>query len=268
MFLFKGVMARIVKLENRLNLIERHFGQGFWRALDAAYETSLPHRVIKCLVCGQEGKRTDFRTATDACMFGGGSLERYFCPFCDCAFGPLKYLDLDEELVASDYELLYSRYSEADSTEHEMRTFRSVAPEKAGTFLDWGCGGSWSKTIATLRAEGFDVWGYEPSIEMTSGFIVKNKSEISATFDGIFSNNVIEHFRDPIGQFREFHQMMKPGAKMAHSSPCYEYRYPFTRFHTLFLLGKSADVLAEKTGFKVIDRIRDEEYINVVFQKV
>lgn len=78
--------------------------------------------------------------------------------------------------------------------------------------------------------------GYEPSIEMTSGFIAKNKSEISATFDDIFSNNVIEHFRDPFGQFREFYQMMKPGAKMAQSSPCYEYRYPFTRFHTLFCL--------------------------------
>jgi ubiquinone/menaquinone biosynthesis C-methylase UbiE len=65
---------------------------------------------------------------------------------------------------------------------------------------------------------------------------VTRREEISASFDGIFSNNVIEHFRDPVAQFEEFRRVLKPGGVMAHSSPCYEYAYSCTRFHTLFLL--------------------------------
>ena len=262
------VQSRIASLEKRLEHIEKHYEKILWRAIDVAYDGSLPHRAIRCIVCDFGGVRADFKTATDECIFGGGKLERYFCPSCDCVFGPIKYLDLPEELVNSDYQLLYSHYSEADSTVEEMRTFRSIDPAKEGVYLDWGCGGAWSKTISALRTEGFDVWGYEPSIEVTSGFVVKNKSEITAVFDGIFSNNVIEHFRDPVPQFLKFHSMLKPGAKMAHSSPCYEYRYAFTRFHSLFLLGDSPHILAKRTGFEVSDIIKDGEYINYVFKKV
>jgi 2-polyprenyl-3-methyl-5-hydroxy-6-metoxy-1,4-benzoquinol methylase len=94
------------------------------------------------------------------------------------------------------------------------------------------------------------------------------RDQISARFDGIFSNNVIEHFRDPQRQFKEFHAILKPGGVMAHSSPCYKYAYAFTRFHTLFLLGRSTNVLAERTGFHVIERIESGEYINLVFEAI
>lgn len=261
------LISRIGKIEQKLALLEDHFGSGLWRALDAAYDSSLPHRSIKCITCGTEGARSQFRTATDYCIFGGGKLERYFCPICDCAFGPMKYLDLDESFVGSDYELLYSRYSEADSTENEIRTFHSLTPLAGQSFLDWGCGGAWSKTVSTLRGAGFNVWGFEPSIESTLGHIVKSRAELSIQFDGIFSNNVIEHFRDPNAQFAEFHKLLRPGGKMAHSSPCYEYSYPFTRFHTLFLMGQSPHILAGRNGFKVVNVIQDGEYINYVFEK-
>ena len=130
--------------------------------------------------------------------------------------------------------------------------------------MNWGCG-AWSKSIPQLRAEGFDVWGFETSAPMSSPYIVADRDQISAKFDGIFSNNVIEHFRDPEGQFKQFFDLLKPGGVMADSSPCYKYAYSFTRFHTLFLLGRSADVLAERTGFRVASRIENGEYINLVF---
>lgn len=97
--------------------------------------------------------------------------------------------------------------------------------------------------------------------------MVNNRKEISARFNGLFSNNVIEHFRNPVDVFWEFHGLLVDDGVMAHSSPCYENNYTFTRFHTLFLIGNSPHVLAERAGFKVIDRIKDGEYINVVFQK-
>jgi len=55
---------------------------------------------------------------------------------------------------------------------------------------------------------------------------------------------------------------------MAHASPCYDDCFAFTRVHSVFLLGRSPPVLPEWTGFTIVDRERDGEYINYVFQRV
>lgn len=259
--------ARMDRLERQSALTEGYFVAAFWNALDAAYETILPHRPLRCIVCDRTGSRSAFGVLVDTCMFGGGRLERYRCPECECVFGPQKYLDLDEAFVNRDYRLLYSRYAESDSTPNEVRTFQSLAPVRGWPYLDWGCGGAWSRTIEQLRGEGWDVWGYEPSAEAAGNFVVNQRGAISARFGGIFSNNVIEHFRDPVAQFRDFHSVLAEGGRMAHSSPCYEYAYSHTRFHTLFLLGRSPHVLAERTGFRVENRVQDGEYINLIFAR-
>ncbi|RFC63577.1 class I SAM-dependent methyltransferase [Fulvimarina endophytica] len=259
---------RLALLERQQKIAETYSIRSFWKALDRSYSIALQTRSLQCIICGFEGSRRDYEVLTSECMFGGGELERYQCPNCDCVFGPQKYLDLDEAFVSLDYELLYSRYSESDSIENETRTFESLRPQSGGLFLDWGCGGAWSSTVSSLRDRGYDVWGYEPSADVSSQFVVNSRDQISARFDGIFSNNVIEHFRDPLAQFREFHDLLKPGGKMAHSSPCYRYEYAFTRFHTLFLLGRSPEVLAQATGFRVSDQIVDGQYINTIFERL
>ncbi|HXG99516.1 MAG TPA: class I SAM-dependent methyltransferase [Sphingomicrobium sp.] len=258
---------RLAKLEQRQALADDFATAAFWTALDASYAITLPDRLIRCIVCDREACRGSWEILSDECMFGGGRLERYRCPDCDCVFGPMKFLDLSEAFVRLDYRMLYSRYSEGDSTESERRTFQALDPAPGKAYLDWGCGGAWSRTIDTLRADGFDVWGFEPSALEPSDFIVIDRNQIGARFDGIFSNNVIEHFRDPIAQFRDLHGLLKDGALMAHSSPCYDYAFSFTRFHSLFLLGRSPEVLANRTGFRVVDRERDGEYINLIYQR-
>lgn len=240
---------RIADIENQLKLVEKFAVSGFWHALDAAYRVSTPDRRIKCIICGHAGKMSAFKTHLNRCAFGGGDLVRHGCRKCGCIFGPLKVLDLPEDFVNLDYRLLYSRYAEGDSTEGEILAFKSLQPKPTGLYLDWGCGGSWSNTISRLRAEGYIVWGYEPSTP-SQGYVVQSTDEISAKFDGIFSNNVIEHFRDPISQFMYFADILKTGGSMVHQSPCYAFEYAETRFHTLFLLGDSPSVLAEKTGFR------------------
>jgi SAM-dependent methyltransferase len=257
---------RLTRLERQVATLEAYSVEAFWIALDRAYELTLPHRQLVCIVCGKTGSRSDFVILTDRCIFGGGTLERYRCPRCDAIFGPQKYLDLSEEFVRRDYALLYGSYNEANSTENELRTFRSLDPKPGGLYLNWGCG-AWNETIPQLRAEGFDVWGFEPSAPAgLNPHIATSRDQISARFDGIFSNNVIEHFREPLRQFKEFRDILKPEGVMAHSSPCYEYAYPFTRFHTLFLLGRSAHVLAEATGFRLKNQTKDGDYINLVFE--
>ena len=166
-----------------------------------------------------------------------------------------------------DYRLLYSRYREGDTAHLEKRTFHALQPVIGGVYINWGAG-AWNETTEALRQEGYDVWSYEPSAPAATPFVVTNRDALAGNLAGIFSNNVIEHFRDPIAQFREFHAMLGPGARMAHSTPCYEYLYPFTRFHTVFLLGRSPDVLAEKTGFRTVERITEGEYTNIVFEKL
>lgn len=261
-----GLETRLAKLERELVLATTHYTSSFWHALDVAYEAVLPYRTLSCIVCGGRGPRANFSVLVETCVFGGGRLERYRCAVCGCVFGPQKVLDVDEPFMAREYELLYARYSEADSTADEIRAFHSLEPAAGGLYLDWGCGGGWSRTVDVLRAEGWEVWGFEPSATSSSEYVVGRREEISARFDGVFSNNVIEHFRDPVAQFEDFRRILKPGGLMAHASPCYEYRFGHTRFHTLFLLGDSPHVLAERTGFRVRDVVRDGDYISYLFQ--
>lgn len=238
-----------------------------WAALDRAYDELLPGRTVTCIVCAHADKPDGFEIHRDECIFGGGRLERYGCPSCGCLFGPQKYLDLPEAAVDADYRFLYSYYSESDSSETEIRTFQRLDPRQDGLYLDWGCGGVWSNTLATLRRSGWDVWGYEPSAAVSENRVMRTRAEISATFDGIFSNNVIEHFRQPVETFRDFHSMLADGGLMAHSSPCFERNYTFTRFHTIFLTGRSPFVLAERTGFEVVDIVPEGGTITALFRK-
>lgn len=259
--------ARLERIEKQLLLAETYSVKAFWQALDRVYQLTLQTRDLRCIVCDHTDKRSGFRVLTDQCQFGGGVLERYQCPQCDCIFGAQKYLDLDEAFVSLDYRLLYSRYSEGDTSANEIKTFHSLGPKAGGVYLNWGCG-KWNSTIPQLRASSWDVRGYDLSAAESADFVVGERGAISERFDGIFSNNVIEHFRDPVAQFNDFHGLLKEGGVMAHSTPCYEYSYAVTRFHTLFLLGRSPEVLAARTGFKVVDRAKDGEYVNVVFARL
>jgi SAM-dependent methyltransferase len=192
-------------------------------------------------------------------------LERYQCPACDLVFGPLKMLDITPQMLAADYQLLYESYREANSTVSEVRAFHSLAPTKMGIYLNWGCG-AWSETIEQLRGQEWDVWGYEPSVPPESAFVAGHTDQISATFDGIFSNNVIEHFRDPVGEFREMASHLRPGGLMTHATGCYRMNFADTRFHTAFYLGRSVEVLADEVGLEVVARDADGDYESVTFR--
>jgi hypothetical protein len=121
--------------------------------------------------------------------------------------------------------------------------------------------------MRVLREQGFNVFGYEPSLPKATEFVANNKAEITGRFHGIFSNNVIEHFRDPVAEFRYFHQILEEKGQMVHTSPCYDYKYSFTRFHTLFLLGRSPFLLAEKTGFTAKPLSFNDSTMSFIYEK-
>jgi SAM-dependent methyltransferase len=261
-----ALAARLARLESRERALREFIVPAYWNLLDRVIAGAPATTHAACLACGGSALLAAFKVHEDDCVFGGGRLERLECPACGCIFGPLKYLAMPEALIAADYRLLYTHYQEGDSTDAELRAFELLAPRRDGLYLNWGSGG-WSRSVEQLRARGYDVWGYEPNAPADSPFVVRTRGEISARFDGIFSNNVIEHLLDPADQFRDFHRVLTPGGRMVHASPCYRWSYAFTRFHVFFPTGQAPDALAARTGFRIASRTEDGEFRAIVFER-
>lgn len=169
------------------------------------------------------------------CIFGGGELVRFKCSNCELIFGPLKVLELTPAQLSSEYEWHYKCYAEGDSTESEIRAFQSLAPIKGKKYLNYGAGG-WSKSISVLSDQGWQVMGYEPHLSPNANSpIITSESELKLhQFDGIFSNNLIEHLQDPVASLNRMREQLSPDGQMAHATPCYDYLYEYTRFHLFF----------------------------------
>ncbi|OYU70466.1 MAG: methyltransferase [Alphaproteobacteria bacterium PA2] len=253
---FDDLEIRLEKLEGQHQRLRDFIVPAYWNALDRLEAAVPDDGLASCLACGHAGQTGAFAGRVDECVFGGGRLERLECPECGCVFGPLKYLRTPDALVSADYALLYSFYSEGDSTEEELRAFDLLKPSRDRLYLNWGSG-AWSRSVEILRAQGYDVWGYEPNAQTDSPFVVRRREEVSARFDGIFSNNVIEHLFSPLAQFLDFRDLLKPDGKMVHASPCYEWSFAFTRFHVFFPLGEAPLRLAERSGFTLTDTVAD-----------
>lgn len=253
------LLRRLAALEADYASLRMLCTSGFWRLFDEAYGRLGRDLCPACPACGEARALEQYGTRTDEDVFGGGKLTRLLCPGCDAGFGPLGAIYAPADFIAADYRLLYSGYSEADSTLDEVRAFEALNPRPDGLYLNWGAG-AWSRSVEVLRDRGFDVWGYEPNALQSRPFVVSRREEISAKFDGIFSNNVLEHFTEPLESFRDMRSCLRPGGAMAHATPCYEWCYAHTRFHVFFPIGRSAAVLAKRSGFQVAARVDDGEF--------
>ena len=251
-----------------LNLVtERVLKQNMtlhWKMVDALDSMKIRDDTRLCPLCQSTINLNHCRVYESHCIFGGGLLRRYQCTECDLIFGPNKMFDMTKEQLADDYTLHYQIYEEGDSTESEIRTFHMLSPVKDGVYLNYGCGNS-SQAIKILREQGWQVFGFEPCSrdEAILGSAVLSRQEIEKTrFDGVFSNNVLEHFYDPVHELCMLKNLLKPNGKMSHTTPCFQYAYPYTRFHLFFFTGRSADLLFEKSGLKILNILSDGEFIN------
>ena len=247
----------------------QHQIECFWRFIDERDFYSIVEQYVICPLCAYEGANTDFRTLDSDCIFSGGKLLRHQCPKCDLVFGPQKMLNLSKKALAADYGWHYQVFSEGDSTDQEVRAFHALQPSRDGVYLNWGAG-SWSKTIPFLRSEGWNVFGYEPHQPPGGGgqYLINSESQLARmTFDGIFSNNVLEHLRDPVTELSAMRNLLKIDGKMSHATPCFEYLYEFTRFHLFFFLGRSRLLLAEMADLNIEEYIVDGEFMDLVLSR-
>lgn len=242
-----------------------------WERIDEKRaESESADDVLTCRICGSQHKRSEYRTMTAECQFGGGELERYVCPDCGAVFGPSKFAALTDDEKGADYALHYRAYDEGDSQEKEVEAFYMLNPNKDGVYLDYGCG-RWSGAVSLLREQGYNVYGYEPYASETGNpYIITDKQEVCRMkFDGIFSNDLAEHLFDPVEDFRFMRSLLRDeNSKMSHSTSCYEYKHEDTRFHMNFFLGNSVSVLCEKSGFKLLERrdeLEERDFICCVF---
>lgn len=232
-----------------------------WQVVDALDPLLFPHKIVaKCPICGHSAAKGTYETKVSECIFGGGRLERYVCPECGAIFGPLKMMALSDTQLAEEYKQSYSVYSESDCTMLEKMAFEALHPEKGKKYLNYGAG-AWNRTTKDLRAEGYDVYDFEPYAPAESNpWVIRSIDELrKQKFDGIFSNDLIEHLRNPVEDLKAMKKLLKPGAGMVHCSGCYEYAFEYTRFHLFFLTGGSLERLCEETGLvgELSDRLFD-----------
>lgn len=227
------------------------------------------HKSYKCPICQKDFIDENFEKYESYCIFGGGRLIRIKCPFCNVIFGDKKMLSLNDEELSSEYNWHYKAYDEGDSTESELRTFYLLEPIKSGVYLNYGAG-NWSKTNKLLREKGWTVYSFEPHLEnfKSNKYEISNIAELkNIKFDGVFSNNVLEHLRYPIRDLILMHSILSDNGRMAHTTPCYEYLFEYTRFHLFFFVGKSQEYIAEKSGFMIEKKIRDGIFMCNIFKK-
>lgn len=221
-----------------------------------------------CPLCCHEGLRETFPVFESHCIFGGGRLKRIQCPECDVIFGAKKMFAMNDSELTQEYESHYKIFHEGDSTDQEIRAFHLLNPKKEGIYLNYGAGG-WSKSVQILRSQGWNVLAFEPHNSASSNYdyLLRTKQDLlKIKFDGIFSNNVLEHLRYPLKELAFLRNILKPNAKMSHATPCFEYLYEYTRFHLFFFLGRSKILLAEKTGLVLSEFAEDGEFMCVLYE--
>ncbi len=240
-----------------------------WRIIDKLDQYAERLMDLSCALCGHTAPVKAYGAIEAQCRFGGGRLLRYQCPECDVIFGPMKMLDLNTHELTQEYNWHYRLFSEGDSTEQELRAFHSLQPRRDGCYLNFGAG-AWSTSAKILLAEGWNVVSYEPteSAQVQTGLITRREELAKLRFDGIYSNNVLEHLRHPISELRFLSSLLFPGGRMSHATPCYEYLYEYTRFHLFFYLGRSRNILANRAQLQLLSFERDGHFMNALFEPV
>lgn len=201
---------------------------------------------LKCPICFTEG---NFRSVETDCHFISiegidQHLVRYKCSSCDLVFGPLQMINLSKNDLKAAYEKMWQEgYREADSSDCEIRALKLLNPSPSGMYLNWGAGES--TAAAKAKEIGFNLINYDPFINVSLSL-----DKVDVKYDGIISNNVIEHLQDPIDEFLKMKSLLKPGAKMIHMTDCYLYRVEYTKFHLFFFVGRSLKALCNRTGLQ------------------
>lgn len=207
--------------------------------------------MIPCTICGGP---LDDKGIVVRSLFTKQMIIRYKCTQCGAIIGPLDMVSMPFYKLRDVYRDSYLHHGEADSTNLELEAFHALHPDKNKSYLNYGAG-TWSHSIEQLRAEGYNVIGYEPFADLAanvvSNLLPATLGAAPMKFDGIYSSEVIEHFQQPVEEFAHMKSLLRPGGRMAHRSSGFEWLIPQSEFHLVFYLGRSVEALCKRAGLKV-----------------
>lgn len=213
---------------------------------------------ITCRICGYHASAGAFAPVIATCMFSGEPLHRHRCPSCDLIFGPIPLIDARPEELADLYRLLYRTYQEGDSWWAQEKAFYSLNPATNKRYLNYASGDS-RYGLGHLRKSGWNVVGFEPFQHNPCDFIIQDRTLLEkSAFDGLFSNNYLEHTQDPVEFLKECAALLKEGGRMAHSTPCYSYLFENSPFHLYFFEGRSVAAMCTAAGLVEIGSITSD----------
>jgi len=78
---------------------------------------------------------------------------------------------------------------------------------------------------------------------------------------------VLEHLRHPVAALQTMANLLPANGLMSHATPCFEYRFEFTRFHLFFFLGRSRSLLARRAGLQIENYQVEGDFMNLVLSK-
>ncbi len=272
------MLEEIESLKGELQKIKEEVKRNAVFSLQISFEAKeyedIPSTEIKCPICTKIISDPYKHIKISKNFWNTGKLSRIECPHCQLIYGPLSVINKDPKRLSEDYKILYSYYDEGETPFYQKMAFDALEGIKKKKYLNYACG-TWKEGISKLRSEGWNVFGFEPNLPNQHAFIKTNFEEFNnISFDGLFTHNFIEHIQNPIELFTLWNQMLKIGDRMVHSSPCFKWKYDFSNFHIFFFLGSSLEILAQRTGFKIIQYYDhkpeiDAEYTRiVVFEKI
>jgi hypothetical protein len=235
-------------------------------------------KILKCRICEHDNNNEVVEIFKSRCIFlDKEELVRFKCNKCGVIYGTEKILNMSEEDLFSLYDKLYKTYSEGLSNNVQMYNL-SLAYKHLQDYeqvvLNWGSGkfpiSNQFNKKHNSNAIDYDIIKFNEYM-ITDLNLIKEES-----LGAIVSNNVLEHFQYPVEMFKKMNKMLKLNGFMVHSCPCIGesgYCYEYTRFHTFFYTGNSIEILAEKSGFEIVDSIKESSHgmsnvTHIVFKKI
>ncbi len=126
---------------------------------------------------------------------------------------------------------------------------KNFKPESKG--LDYGAGPG-PVVAYMLENKGFNLILFDP-------FFYPSKEVLDSKYDFITCTEVIEHFYDPLQEFKKLHEMLLPGGRLFCMTNIFSSEINFSKWHykndmthVFIYAAKTLALIAETIGFKDI----------------
>lgn len=150
------------------------------------------------------------------------------------------------------------------------RIIRELAPAMTGHLLDFGAGSApyrhLFRNAETYTTVDIEESGHEDSDKVADHFYDGKTLPFSpASFDGVFSSEVIEHIFNLPEILLEIHRVLKPNGRLLLTAPFvwdeHEIPYDFARYTSFGL-----PHLLQEAGFEVEIQLKTTGYVATIFQ--